>query len=234
MLTTDLALRVDPEYEKISRRFAEDPEALSDAFARAWFKLTHRDMGPVSRYLGPEVPEEELLWQDPIPEVTHELIGAEEIAELKEQGPVLGTVGFPAGFDRLGLGFVLPRQRQARRCQRRPNPAGAPEELGRSTNPTELTKALDTLEADPERVQRLPDRRQAGITGRPDRARRLRRGRRGRPQGRTRDRGPVHIRAAPTHRRSRPTSSPSTRSSRAWTASATTGPGTRWSRPSTC
>ncbi len=85
MLTTDLALRFDPEYEKISRRFAEDPEALSDAFARAWFKLTHRDMGPVARYLGPEVPDEELLWQDPIPEVTHELIGAAEIAELKEK-----------------------------------------------------------------------------------------------------------------------------------------------------
>ena len=85
MLTTDLALRFDPEYEKISRRFAEDQEALSDAFARAWFKLTHRDMGPISRYLGPEVPQEELIWQDPVPEVDHELIGAAEIASLKEQ-----------------------------------------------------------------------------------------------------------------------------------------------------
>ncbi len=85
MLTTDLALRFDPEYEKISRRFAEDPEALSDAFARAWFKLTHRDMGPISRYLGPEVPDEELLWQDPLPEVAHELIGAEDAASLKAQ-----------------------------------------------------------------------------------------------------------------------------------------------------
>ena len=85
MLTTDLALRFDPEYEKISRRFAEDQEALSDAFARAWFKLTHRDMGPISRYLGPEVPQEELIWQDPVPAVDHELIGAEEIASLKEQ-----------------------------------------------------------------------------------------------------------------------------------------------------
>ncbi len=85
MLTTDLALRFDPEYEKISRRFAEDPEALGDAFARAWFKLTHRDMGPVQRYLGPEVPDEELIWQDPIPEVTHELIGEEDVAELKER-----------------------------------------------------------------------------------------------------------------------------------------------------
>ncbi|MDQ1725496.1 MAG: catalase-peroxidase, partial [Frankiaceae bacterium] len=85
MLTTDLALRLDPVYEPISRRFLEHPEELADAFARAWFKLTHRDMGPVARYLGPEVPGEELLWQDPLPEVTHELIGAEDIAALKGQ-----------------------------------------------------------------------------------------------------------------------------------------------------
>jgi catalase-peroxidase len=85
MLTTDLALRFDPVYEPISRRFLEHPEELADAFARAWFKLTHRDMGPVARYLGPEVPSEELLWQDPLPEVTHELIGAQEIAALKGQ-----------------------------------------------------------------------------------------------------------------------------------------------------
>jgi catalase-peroxidase len=85
MLTTDLALRVDPLYEPISRRFLEHPEELADAFARAWFKLTHRDMGPVARYLGPEVPAETLLWQDPIPEVTHELIVAEDIAALKGQ-----------------------------------------------------------------------------------------------------------------------------------------------------
>jgi len=85
MLTTDLALRVDPAYEKITRRFLEDPDALSDAFARAWFKLTHRDMGPIVRYLGPEVPDEELIWQDPVPEVNHELIGAADSAALKEQ-----------------------------------------------------------------------------------------------------------------------------------------------------
>ena len=85
MLTTDLALRMDPIYEPISRRFLENPDELADAFAKAWFKLTHRDMGPVSRYLGPEVPQESLLWQDPVPAVTHELIGAEDIAALKEQ-----------------------------------------------------------------------------------------------------------------------------------------------------
>ena len=83
MLTTDLSLRFDPAYEKISRRFLEHPERLADAFARAWFKLTHRDMGPRARYLGPEVPAEELIWQDPIPALNHGLIGAREIAALK-------------------------------------------------------------------------------------------------------------------------------------------------------
>ncbi|MFS8499994.1 MAG: catalase/peroxidase HPI, partial [Micromonosporaceae bacterium] len=85
MLTTDIALRVDPVYEKIARRFKDDPQAFADAFARAWFKLTHRDMGPVSRYLGPEVPSEVMIWQDPIPPVTHELVNAEDIAALKRK-----------------------------------------------------------------------------------------------------------------------------------------------------
>ena len=85
MLTTDLSLRVDPVYEKISRRFMENPDQLADAFARAWFKLTHRDMGPRARYLGPEVPAEELLWQDPIPAVDHPLINAQDIATLKSK-----------------------------------------------------------------------------------------------------------------------------------------------------
>jgi catalase-peroxidase len=83
MLVTDLALRIDPIYEKISRRFHEHPDEFADAFARAWFKLTHRDMGPRSRYLGPEVPKEELIWQDPIPAVDHKLIDAKDIADLK-------------------------------------------------------------------------------------------------------------------------------------------------------
>ncbi len=83
MLTTDLALRFDPAYEKISRRFLAHPEQFADAFARAWFKLTHRDMGPRARYLGPEVPEEALIWQDPIPERTHRLIGPKDIEALK-------------------------------------------------------------------------------------------------------------------------------------------------------
>ena len=83
MLTTDLALRFDPAYEKISRRFFENPDQFADAFARAWFKLTHRDMGPIVRYLGPLVPKEHLLWQDPIPAVDHPLIGEQDIAALK-------------------------------------------------------------------------------------------------------------------------------------------------------
>ncbi len=82
MLTSDLALRVDPAYEAISRRFLEHPDELADAFARAWFKLTHRDMGPVSRYLGPEVPSEELIWQDPVPAVDHDLVDDADVAAL--------------------------------------------------------------------------------------------------------------------------------------------------------
>jgi catalase-peroxidase len=85
MLTTDLALRLDPAYEKISRRFHQNPDQFADAFARAWFKLTHRDMGPIARYLGPEVPSEELLWQDPVPAVDHKLIDEQDIAALKSK-----------------------------------------------------------------------------------------------------------------------------------------------------
>ncbi|WKN40684.1 catalase/peroxidase HPI [Tunicatimonas pelagia] len=85
MLTTDIALREDPDYEKISRRFYENPDQLADAFARAWFKLTHRDMGPKARYLGPEVPAEDLIWQDPIPAVSHELVNDQDVTELKSK-----------------------------------------------------------------------------------------------------------------------------------------------------
>src|SRR5579863_2817994 len=85
MLTTDLALRFDPAYEKISRRFLDHPEQFAEAFARAWFKLTHRDMGPRARYLGPEVPSEELIWQDPIPAVNHKLVDEQDISALKQK-----------------------------------------------------------------------------------------------------------------------------------------------------
>ena len=85
MFTTDLALRTDPAYEAISRRFAQDIDAFADAFARAWFKLTHRDMGPVSRYLGPLVPKEQLIWQDPLPTKAKKVIGKSEIQTLKKK-----------------------------------------------------------------------------------------------------------------------------------------------------
>jgi len=84
MFTTDLALKEDPAYGEISKRFFENPDQFKEAFARAWFKLTHRDMGPIARYLGPEVPEEAMIWQDPVPAVEHELINGEEISELKK------------------------------------------------------------------------------------------------------------------------------------------------------
>jgi len=89
MLTTDLALRLDPAYEKISRRFKDDPQAFADAFARAWFKLTHRDMGPIARYLGPEVPKEPQLWQDPVPALDHQVIDANDLGALKSK--ILGS-----------------------------------------------------------------------------------------------------------------------------------------------
>ncbi len=85
MLTTDLALREDPAYEKVSRRFYENPDEFADAFARAWFKLTHRDMGPISRYLGPDVPKEELIWQDPVPAIDHELVSDSDVTALKSE-----------------------------------------------------------------------------------------------------------------------------------------------------
>ena len=124
MLTTDLALRVDPAYEAISRRFHENPAEFADAFARAWYKLTHRDMGPVDRYVGPEVPPEELLWQDPIP--ANELgTSAEDIAAAKAAIADVGAHGHAARQDRLGRSGFVPQQRQARWRQRWPHPPRA-------------------------------------------------------------------------------------------------------------
>jgi catalase-peroxidase len=145
MLTTDLALRMDPIYEPISRRFYENPEELAAAFAKAWFKLTHRDMGPISRYLGPEVPQEQLVWQDPVPAVTHELIGAEDIAALKEKiltsglsvSQLVSTAWASAstfrGSDKRG-GANGARIRLA------------PQKDWEVNNPTELAKVLSSLE----------------------------------------------------------------------------------------
>ena len=145
MLTTDLSMRVDPEYEKISRRFYENPDEFADAFARAWFKLLHRDMGPKSRYLGPEVPDEELIWQDPIPKVNHALIGDKEIAELKSK--ILAT------------GLSVPELVAAawssastyRDSDKRGGANGArvrlePQKDWEVNNPSQLSKVLDALE----------------------------------------------------------------------------------------
>ena len=222
MLTTDLALRFDPAYEKISRRFYENPQEFADAFAKAWFKLTHRDMGPISRYLGPEVPKEPQLWQDPVPAVDHELIDAKDIAALKEQDPRVGTVHLPAGLDRLGVGIVVPRHRQARRRQRRAHPPRAAEGLGGQQS-TGAGEGAEDPGGDPEGVQRRAGRRQEeGLARRPDRARRMR-GRReggeGRPDTTCRCRS---RRDARMRRRSRPTWNRSPCSSRTRTGSATT------------
>ena len=130
MLTTDLSLRMDPAYAKISRRFYEHPDQFADAFARAWFKLTHRDMGPIARYLGPLVPKETLIWQDPIPKVNHPLIGKGDIAALKAKILALRSVGFATGRDGLGFGVDVPRLRQARRRQRRAHSSCSAEGLG--------------------------------------------------------------------------------------------------------
>ena len=145
MLTTDLSLRYDPAYEKISRRFKDNPQAFADAFARAWFKLTHRDMGPITRYLGPEVPKEALIWQDPVPPVNHPLVGAADVATLKQQilasglsvSQLVSTAWASAstfrGTDKRG-GANGARLRLA------------PQKFWEANNPTELAKVLAELE----------------------------------------------------------------------------------------
>ena len=146
MLTTDLALRFDPAYEKISRHFYENPEEFADAFAKAWFKLTHRDMGPRSRYLGPEVPADELIWQDPIPAVNHPLVDDKDVATLKAQilasglstSELVATAWASAstfrGSDKRG-GANGARIRLA------------PQRFWEANNPPQLSKVLDTLES---------------------------------------------------------------------------------------
>ncbi len=146
MLTTDLALRLDPAYEKISRRFLENPDELADAFARAWFKLTHRDMGPVTRYLGPEVPEEELLWQDPLPAVDHELISPADIASLKEK-----VLASDLPVSRL-VSTAWASASTFRGSDKRGGANGArirlePQKNWEVNEPAELATALDALEA---------------------------------------------------------------------------------------
>ena len=191
MLTTDLSLRLDPAYEKISRRFYENPDQFADAFARAWFKLTHRDMGPIARYLGPLVPKEALIWQDPIPAVNHPLIGEQDIAALKAKILASGPVRLPVGLGGLGVGVDVPRLRQARRSERRAHSPRAAEGLGRQPAGTAGRGPCETR-SDPEGVQRVAIRRQESFARRPDRSRRLRRDRESREGRRPRRQGPLH------------------------------------------
>ncbi len=130
MLTTDLSLRFDPIYGEISKRFHENPAQFADAFSRAWFKLTHRDLGPKSLYLGPEVPAENLLWQDPLPQAEGEAIDAADVTALKGKILASGLTVPAARVHRVGVRLHLPWQRQARRCQRRPYPPRAAARLG--------------------------------------------------------------------------------------------------------
>ena len=185
MLTTDLSLRFDPAYEKISRRFYENPDQFADAFARAWFKLTHRDMGPIARYLGPLVPKETLIWQDPIPAVDHPLIGEQDVAALKAKilasglsvSQLVSTAWASAstfrGSDKRG-GANGARIRLA------------PQKDWEVNQPAQLKTVLAEARSDPEGV------RQEGLARRPDRSRRQRRGREGREGCRRRREGSLH------------------------------------------
>ncbi len=145
MLTTDLALRFDPAYEKISRRFHENPQEFAEAFAKAWFKLTHRDMGPISRYLGPLVPKEPQLWQDPVPPVDHELIGASDIAALK--GKILASgLSVPQLVSTAWAAASSFRGTDKRGGANGARIRLAPQKEWEVNNPPELAKVLKTLE----------------------------------------------------------------------------------------
>jgi catalase-peroxidase len=146
MLTTDLALRLDPIYAPISKRFHDNPEELADAFARAWFKLTHRDMGPRSRYLGPLVPEEQLLWQDPVPDVDHELIDEQDIAALKDE--ILGSgLSISDLVSAAWASAVTFRGTDKRGGANGARIRLAPQKDWEVNNPTELANVLEALSA---------------------------------------------------------------------------------------
>jgi catalase-peroxidase len=146
MLTTDLSLRFDPEYEKISRRFLENPDEFADVFARAWFKLTHRDMGPKSRYLGPEVPEEDLIWQDPVPAVDHPLVDAADVAALKEK--ILGSgLGVPQLVSTAWASASTFRGSDKRGGANGARIRLAPQKDWEVNNPPQLARVLEILEA---------------------------------------------------------------------------------------
>ena len=232
MLTTDLSLRFDPIYEPISRRFMEHPDEFADAFARAWFKLTHRDMGPVVRYLGPEVPSEVLIWQDPLPAVTHELIDAADVAALKSQVLASGL-----SVSQL-VSAAWASASSFRGSDKRGGANGArirlePQSGWEVNNPDQLAIVLRTLEG----IQRSFNAAASGgkqvsladlIVLAGDAA----------IEKAARDAGvSVEVpsrRAVPTHRRTRPTWSRSPRSSRRRTGSVTTLGRSTGCPPSTC
>jgi len=145
MLTTDLALRMDPTYEKISRRFLENPDQFADAFARAWYKLTHRDMGPISRHLGPEVPAEPLIWQDPVPIVDHEVIGDADVAALKDKILASGLSVSQLVSTAWGTAATY-RDTDKRGGANGARIRLAPQKDWAANNPAELGKVLQTLE----------------------------------------------------------------------------------------
>ena len=185
MLTTDLSLRLDPVYGPISKRFHENPAEFADAFARAWFKLTHRDMGPIERYLGPEVPSEELIWQDPVPKVDHELISAEDAAELKQQ-----ILDSGLSVSEL-VSTAWASASTFRGSDKRGGANGArirlePQRSWEVNDPEQLAHGAGQARGDPGRL------RQAGLARRPDRARGLRGRRAGGPRRGRRARGAVH------------------------------------------
>ena len=144
MLTTDISMKADPAYEKISRRFHEHPEEFADAFGRAWFKLTHRDMGPVERYLGPEVPSEELLWQDPIPAITHQLVNEQDITALK--GKILAS-GLPVSqlVSTAWASASTYRDSDKRGGSNGGRVRLAPQKDWEANNPVQLASVLNTL-----------------------------------------------------------------------------------------
>ena len=192
MLTTDLALRVDPAYEKISRRFHENPDQFADAFARAWFKLTHRDMGPKVRYLGPEVPAEDLIWQDPLP--------ARRSPADRCQGHCRRSR--PRSWPRACRSRQLVSTAWAsastfRGSDKRGGANGArirlaPQKDWEVNQPAQLAKVLAALEGIQKAFNAIADRQEARLAGRPDRARRLRRHREGGEECGSRGGGSLH------------------------------------------
>ncbi len=187
MFTTDIALKEDPDYGKISRHFYENPEEFADAFAKAWFKLTHRDMGPISRYLGPLVPKEPQLWQDPVPAVDHELIGEEDVAALKAKILASGLT-IPQLVTTAWASAATFRGSDKRGGANGARIRLAPQKYWEVNQPVELEKVLEYAGKDPAGVQRVsackPAERQESFAGRLDCSGRHGSGGRGREKGR--------------------------------------------------